>query len=842
MKIKTELLNLPYCLLAVFLIGLLTSNFIAFGGDARKTEMLVTILGSNTGLFEKARACQQLGEVGTEDAIPALAQLLSDEHLSAYARSGLEGIGGPKAAQALRTAAGRLQGKLLAGVVNSLGVLRDQQAVELLARQAQEPGSGVANESLSALGKISDPPAMTVLKKVITQGPDSLRPAAAAGCLLAAQQQLKQGNEIEARKLYDAVTRAQVPASFRLGAIRGAILARGSGRVAFLIQQLHSTDPVARQAALITIREIPDEPLALALNKEVRRAKPDLEAQLLAALVDCHNQESFTILQTKASSGPPQTRLTALKVLNRIGNAAEAGFLLNTVSANRSPEETSLALASLERLQEPAVDNLILNALSTASDAEEQVKLIRLLDTRGATNANAELVRFASAPDVRVSVAALEALKPRAGATELPTLIALTKTCQDDSRRTAAEGALSGACSAVGNAGSETVLKELNQTTNPAEKNSWVRVLTSLGYAPALPSIERTLTDADEGVVANSIEQLGQWPDPAPMEALFGMAENNQSPQRRQTALASIIHLARAAAEEHQRPDEVTVAWLARAGKDSTSVAERRLIISGLGHLSHPQSFQLLAKYLQEPDLKAEAAVAILQIAPALAGSSMADQVKQGLQTIAATAATPEIRDQATKISAEMAKKATVLFDGTSLNGWEGDTNVWRVRDGIIVGGSFAGNPRNEFLATARSYTNFVLRLEYKLTGTEGFINSGVQFHSVRVVQPPNEMSGYQADIGAGYSGCLYDESRRNKFLARASEEQVKRLERLSDWNRYEVRCQGPRIQILLNGEKTVDYTEPDAAIPHAGLIGLQIHGGSKAEVCFRNIVIEEFP
>ena len=150
------------------------------------------------------------------------------------------------------------------------------------------------------------------------------------------------------------------------------------------------------------------------------------------------------------------------------------------------------------------------------------------------------------------------------------------------------------------------------------------------------------------------------------------------------------------------------------------------------------------------------------------------------------------------------------------------------------------GNQRNEFLATVRKHTNFVLRLEYKLIGTEGFVNSGVQFRSGRVSNPPNEMNGYQADIGAGYSGCLYDESRRNTFLAHPSEETIKRLEKTGDWNRYEVRCDERHIQLWLNGEKTVDYTEPDAAIPQSGLIGLQIHGGNKAEVSFRSVTMQE--
>jgi hypothetical protein len=188
------------------------------------------------------------------------------------------------------------------------------------------------------------------------------------------------------------------------------------------------------------------------------------------------------------------------------------------------------------------------------------------------------------------------------------------------------------------------------------------------------------------------------------------------------------------------------------------------------------------------------------------------------------------------------APQTTSLFDGKSLDGWEGDTKVWRVVDGVIVGGSLQGNPRNEFLTSTKSYTNFVLKLEYKLVGTEGFINSGVQIRSRRIPQPPNEMRGYQADIGAGFSGCLYDESRRNKMLVKADPELIKKTEKPGDWNSYEIRCEGRRVRLTLNGAQTVDYTEADESLEQEGLIGLQIHGNCKAEVSFRNITIETLP
>ncbi|MBI1177469.1 DUF1080 domain-containing protein [bacterium] len=183
------------------------------------------------------------------------------------------------------------------------------------------------------------------------------------------------------------------------------------------------------------------------------------------------------------------------------------------------------------------------------------------------------------------------------------------------------------------------------------------------------------------------------------------------------------------------------------------------------------------------------------------------------------------------------------LFDGRTFNGWEGNTNsVWRIEDGAIVGGSLAGNPQNEFLSTTKSYRNFRLTLEYKLVGTEGFVNGGVQFRSKRLANPPNEMSGFQADLGAGYSGCLYDESRRRITLVHADTNLIAKIEKPGDWNRYEIVATGPEIELTLNGQKTATWIERDPAIEKEGVIALQIHGNNKAQVSYRNIRIEVLP
>ena len=187
------------------------------------------------------------------------------------------------------------------------------------------------------------------------------------------------------------------------------------------------------------------------------------------------------------------------------------------------------------------------------------------------------------------------------------------------------------------------------------------------------------------------------------------------------------------------------------------------------------------------------------------------------------------------------AQKPVPLFDGRTFTGWEGETRTtWRIQDGAIVGGSLSTQvPRNEFLTTTRSFGDFVLHAKFKLVGTEGFINGGVQIRSQRVKEPPNEMSGYQADLGDKYWGSLYDESRRNKTLVAPAAELIKEILRPGDWNDYEIRAEGPRIRLSINGRQTVDYTEADPKIPRDGLIGLQIHGGGKAEVWYKDITIE---
>ena len=185
--------------------------------------------------------------------------------------------------------------------------------------------------------------------------------------------------------------------------------------------------------------------------------------------------------------------------------------------------------------------------------------------------------------------------------------------------------------------------------------------------------------------------------------------------------------------------------------------------------------------------------------------------------------------------------KGAALFDGKTFAGWEGDLKIFRIQDGAIVGGSLQQKiARNEFLCTTKTYGDFELRLKVKLLGGDG-ANAGIQFRTSRI---PNhhEVSGYQADMGVGWWGALYDESRRNKVLTGPEQEKMKSVIKVDDWNDYTIRAEGRRLQTWINGFQTVDDVEEDPKIDTTGVICVQIHGGPPSEAWYKDITLLGLP
>lgn len=191
--------------------------------------------------------------------------------------------------------------------------------------------------------------------------------------------------------------------------------------------------------------------------------------------------------------------------------------------------------------------------------------------------------------------------------------------------------------------------------------------------------------------------------------------------------------------------------------------------------------------------------------------------------------------------STEASPKAITLFDGKTLNGWTpvdpSDAHYWNVENGMIVGGDGKTLvPKNTYLRTVEEYEDFEFRCLFRLSGDHetGFINSGIQYRSF---VENRDMVGYQADIGRGHWGDIYDEHRR-ALLVEGDLSTLNYILKEDGWNSYIIRVKGNRHELYINGVKTADYIEGDLNIPSKGVIAFQLHDGGAAKLEVKEVTL----
>ena len=187
------------------------------------------------------------------------------------------------------------------------------------------------------------------------------------------------------------------PGRRQLEAIRGAILARQSAGLPLLLKQLRSPDKTMYGIGLRTARELPGRDVTEALAAELRRCSPDRQSYLLLAIADRTDDAVLPTILQAAASGPQTLRLTAVGVLDRLGNVSSLPVLLNAAS-DPDAELAQAALAALARLPGNEVDADLLSRLPAATGKNRQV-LVLLAGQRHIDRALPDVVSCANDSD-----------------------------------------------------------------------------------------------------------------------------------------------------------------------------------------------------------------------------------------------------------------------------------------------------------------------------------------------------------------------------------------------------------------------------------------------------------
>jgi HEAT repeat protein len=406
---------------------------------------LIAVLKSDAPQKDKADACRELTKVATKEAVPTLAALLGDEKLAHMARNALEPLPDPSADAALREALGKVQGRLLMGVIGSLGVRRDNQAVDAIAKRLADPDAAIARSAARALGQIGSPEAAKALDGALAGAPAANQVDLCEGLFRCAESLSAQGQDAASQAIYDRLRGLpQAAQQIRAGALRGAILGRQKEGIPLMIEAIRGADYVLTAAAARTAMEMPGADVTAALAGELPKLPVDKQILLVNTLGYRGDATAGPALLTLASEGDPAVRLAAVRNVTHLGYAP-ALTLLAELSLKGEGDLAAAARDCLANFPGKDADATIA-AMLGHQDAIVRSLAVEMIGQRNVAGSAASLVKAAADEEEAVRLAALKALRDQAGLPELPALLSALVRARSSAESQAAENALGALC------------------------------------------------------------------------------------------------------------------------------------------------------------------------------------------------------------------------------------------------------------------------------------------------------------------------------------------------------------------------------------------------------------
>ena len=597
-----------------------------------REQELVAVLRSETPEAEKALAFKGLAIHGSPACIGDVASYLGNERLASWARITLEAIPGDDASAALRVAAagGKLSGRLLVGVINSLGVRQDAAAVPLLATRLGDADAAVAAAAAAALGKIGTAAAATPLSKALAAGIAD-RDLVAEACVVCGERLMAAGDAATAVVLFQAVRAAEVSEQRRAEATRAAILAQGRDGIPLLVDLLQSAPQRLFNMGLFTARELavgPDRDPAFAY--EVDRAL--LEAVTSSAASDAGRGRRPLLIDlladrnaTGASAAVQKTileaargddaavRLAAIRAIGRCGDASAAAGLLE-IAAGAGPAGLTAVRQAIATMPADGVNEVVVARLAD-SDAGSLPLVIGLIGDRRITAAAGAVLPFVEHADPAVRTAAMAALGSVIELKDLGVLVAKTADPRDDIEGAAAAAALKEA--AVRMADRDACAARIAEAVGTAGPRAGVLVetLADVGGGLALASVAAAAGSGDAALQDAATRVLGKWMTADAAPVLLDLATTDKAGPYRGRAMKGYLRIAR----QFALPEAERAEMCRRALAAAQDPADRKAVIEILVRYPHAATLAVAQEAVDMPDTAEEARAAVTAIEATLA-------------------------------------------------------------------------------------------------------------------------------------------------------------------------------------------------------------------------------
>jgi len=613
---------------------------------ADEGKLIAVIKSADATHKEKVDACRGLALIATDKSIAPLAALLSDKKLSHMARYALEPIKDPAVDETFRDALGKLKGMPLVGVIGSIGVRRDARAVKPLANilMQHDAGPEVTDAAVRALGSIGNMAAAEILQTALEHAPSGNRLAIAEGLFRCAEALAADGHRDVAIEIYDQLRELDTPHQVRGGALRGAILSRGSEGIALIREYLRSDDYIMFSAACQTALELPDGNVTRALTASLKQQPTDNKILVIWTLGKRGDPAAIPALSAAANDGEKSVRIAAIKAMPQIGHASAVPVLADLLGATDS-EISQAAQEALAAIPGEKADAAVMAMLDSSETAPRLVAL-ELIGRRRMTGSVPALLKAAAGPDAKVRPAALKRVGELGRPTEFSPLLDLLMQFQARQDLGAAEQALNAVCNKADNPASySSRLTDRLSKASPAQKGALLRVLGVIGGTNALDAVREAAKDSNAQVRDAAIRVLCSWRTADAAGDLLELARNSTNRSHKTAALRGYISLVR----DDRLPIKEKLAMCRQASSLIQRVEEKKLLLGVLSTVPSADALSMAMAHLDDPATRLEASFAAVSISEKIVGQKRGD-VADAMQKVLKATKNRNVRNRARKI------------------------------------------------------------------------------------------------------------------------------------------------------------------------------------------------
>jgi HEAT repeat protein len=602
----------------------------------------------------KSWVCRQLRQAGSERSVPALVPLLCDKDLATVARLALQSIPGKKVDEALRGALGKLQGDLLAGVIQTIGVRGDRQAVSALAPLASDKDPVVVEAALFALGYIGGRDALDAMAHA--KVPERLKRSRLHALLLCAERMTAERGTMVATSVYAGLYAESHDAVIKTAAFRGLIVNDEAGAASELVSSaLKSDQRRLRAAAGSYVGALAGERLLAGVLADLPTLPEDAQVAILSN-VRC--KIALPAALKAAKNGQAAVRAAALDALGRVGDESCVPLLLDIAAT----EQGELQAVARRTLQEIHLSGPALVRLAAHGERGRRIEALRALAARGDNPGAAFFSTVTGDPDAHVQAEALRALAAVADDGALPMLVKILAEAKAEAVRAAAEKAATEICRRgnKNDAGAAALIAGLSGA-DTAVRCALLRVLARTTAAKALIALRSAANDGDSAVVDTAVRGLADWPDAAAAPDLEAIARSPKNPTHKVLALRGLVRLAALPGN----PGEQAVKFLAEAMSLASRPDEKKLALAAVGEINHPAALELAVTSLADQELEVEAATAVVKIARSV-GRTNPDAAAAAVQKVLDVCKSPAARQLAESARIVLGGMVNIALQGTA--------------------------------------------------------------------------------------------------------------------------------------------------------------------------------